>query len=226
MSSFASKVLNFFNNLENNFNLPNQVTTIFPFQNPENQRVMRLFFEKYYGDSYGRAFLFGINPGRFGAGTTGIGFTDANSLARVCYIPNNFTNRYELSATFMYEVIEAYGGVDRFYRDFYMTTTMPIGLLKDGKNYNYYDDNEVHESLDSFMIESIMKQLSFGQRSRSIVVIGQSQNYEYLSQLNEAYDFFDEIYAVPHPRWVMQYKPEEKTKYIDTYLEALHQVLY
>ena len=48
----------------------------------------------------------------------------------------------------------------------------------------------------------------------------------YLTQLNEAYDFFDAIYTVPHPRWVMQYQPQEKTKYIDVYLEALHQRLY
>jgi hypothetical protein len=226
LQTFAQKALNFFETLENNFTLPNQVQTIFPFQHPENQRVMRLFFEKYYGDSYGRAFLFGINPGRFGAGTTGIGFTDANTLEKICHIPNSFTNRYELSATFIYEVIEAYGGVASFYRDFYMTTTMPIGLLKDGKNYNYYDDKELHASLDAFMVESIGKQLDFGQRSRKIVAIGQSQNYEYLTQVNEAYDFFDAIYAVPHPRWVMQYQPENKTKYIDVYLEALHQALY
>lgn len=232
LPSFASKVLRFFNDLEddfnlsNDFNLPNQVSTIFPFKHPENQRVMKLFFEKYYSDNYGRAFLFGINPGRFGAGTTGIGFTDANSLERVCHIPNSFDHRYELSANFIYEVIEAYGGVESFYRDFYMTTTMPIGLLKEGKNYNYYDDKELHEALDAFMIKSISKQLSFGQRTRRIVAIGQSQNYAYLTQLNEAYDFFDAIYTVPHPRWVMQYQPQEKIKYIDVYLEALHRTLY
>lgn len=226
MERFASKVLAFFEGLENDFRLPNKVTTIFPFHKEETKRVMRRFFEKYYSDTYGRAYLFGINPGRFGAGITGIGFTDADALEKVCHIPNRFSHRHEVSATFIYQVIEAYGGVERFYRDFYLTTTMPIGLLREGRNYNYYDDKALQEYLEPFMIESIIEQLTFGQRSKKVISIGQGKNYKYLQELNEAYGFFDAIYPVPHPRWVMQYKPKEKTKYIDLYLVALHQALY
>jgi hypothetical protein len=218
--------LAFFEGLENNFRLPHQVETIFPFEQYETKRVMKLFFEKYYSDTYGRAYLFGINPGRFGAGITGIGFTDADALEQVCGIPNSFSHRHEISATFIYKVIEAYGGVERFYRDFYVTTTMPIGLLKEGKNYNYYDDKALQEALEPFIVESITQQLTFGQRSKKVVCIGQGKNYTYLQHLNEAYEFFDAIYTVPHPRWVMQYKPKEKTKYIDVYLEALHHTIY
>jgi hypothetical protein len=206
-------------------NLPKGITTIYPYADVETKRVMKLFFEKYYADNNPRGFLVGINPGRFGSGITGIGFTDAVTLEKFCDIANSFDKRVEVSTTFIFEVIEAYGGVEKFYKDFYITSVMPMGLLKDEKNYNYYDDVKTQDSLEKFIKKSMDKQLAFGEYRRDIICIGQGKNLKYLEAYNKKHKVFDNILTVPHPRWVMQYKRKEKSKHIETYLKAFDEVL-
>ncbi|PHQ92704.1 MAG: DUF4918 domain-containing protein [Sulfurimonas sp.] len=219
------QILDFYFSMPKDLLLPDGIDLIYPYENVETQRVMKLFYKKYYEDTLPRGFLLGINPGRLGAGITGIGFSDALCLEKFCDIPNSFDKRSEPSATFIYEVIEAYGGTEKFYKDFYITAVMPMGLLKEKKNYNYYDDKQTLASLDSFIKESIQKQLDFGSYLRDAVCIGQGKNLKYLQSYNEKYEIFDTIYTVPHPRWVMQYKRKDKHKHIDTYLRTFEKVL-
>lgn len=222
-TTFAQQVLDFYFSLQDNLNLPGGVETIFPFKQEETQRVMRLFFEKYYNDHKGRTFLFGINPGRLGAGITGIGFSDGKVLEQYCDIPNSFEKRSELSAEFIFEVIGAYGGAERFYRDFYITSTSPVGFMKAGKNYNYYDDKVLQDALTHFILETTKEQLAFGQRYRDIICVGRGKNLQYLEIMNEKHRFFGKIHTIPHPRWIMQYRRKEKEKYINEYLKVLEQ---
>ncbi|CAA6827396.1 MAG: Unknown protein [uncultured Sulfurovum sp.] len=219
--NFSNKILNFYFNLAKDLPLPNGVETIYPFDNKEVQSVMKTFFQKYYADSNPRTYLVGINPGRLGSGVTGIGFTDAHHLQEVCDIANSFDKRIELSAAFMFEVIEAYGGTEKFYKDFFFTTVMPLGLLKEGKNYNYYDDKETQKALDSFIEKTFFEQLSFVGTKPNIICIGQGKNLKYLQAFNKKYNCFGSIEVVPHPRWVMQYRRKEKEKHIEKYLEVL-----
>jgi hypothetical protein len=200
------------------------VKVIFPFDHPETQRVMRLFFTKYYHDTRSRTLIFGINPGRHGAGITGIGFTDPILLEEKCGIANTLERRSELSAQFICEVVEAYGGPEAFYGDFLFTTVLPFGLLKNGKNYNYYDDKETLAYFEPLIIESIRKQMAFSHVSRTIICIGQGKNLKFLESLNARYDLFEHIEVIPHPRWVMQYRRKEKEKYIGEYLRVLDSV--
>ena len=128
--TFGEQVIAFHNELNADWKLPNGFGLIYPFDNTETNRVFKLFFEKYFNDSNKRHFLFGINPGRFGAGVTGVPFTDPKLLAETCGIENTFDKRMELSSVFIYEMIQAMGGPDSFYRDFYVTSICPIGLYK------------------------------------------------------------------------------------------------
>ena len=219
--SFATQVLDFYFSLPNSFTPPNGVETIFPFENPETRRVMELFFNKYYADDNPRTLIFGINPGRHGAGITGIGFTDPILLEEKCGIANTLERRSELSAQFICEVVDAYGGPEKFYGDFLFTTVLPFGLLKNGKNYNYYDDKETLAYFDGFIKESIKKQMAFDGARKGIVCIGQGKNLKYLETLNKEEKLFERIDVIPHPRWVMQYRRKEKEKYIQTYIDTL-----
>lgn len=219
------QILDFYFSMPEDLRLPDGVETIYPYNDSQTQNVMKFFYNKYYADSLPRGFVLGINPGRLGSGITGVGFTDALCLERFCEIPNDFDKRAETSATFIYEVIQAYGGVDKFYKDFYITAVMPMGLLKEKKNYNYYDDKKTLSYLDVFIKESIDKQLNFGPYLNDAICIGQGKNLKYLEAYNEEYKKFDNIYTVPHPRWIMQYKRKEKHKHIDTYLEIFEKVL-
>ncbi len=181
---------------------------------------MEIFFQKYYNDDKARTLIFGINPGRHGAGITGIGFTDPILLEEKCGIANTLEHRSELSAQFICEVVEAYGGPESFYGDFLFTTVLPFGLLKNGKNYNYYDDKETLACFEPFIIESIRKQMAFENVSRKIICIGQGKNLKFLEKLNKEYGLFESIDVIPHPRWVMQYRRKEKEKYTQVYLDV------
>ena len=219
--TFAKQILDFYFSLPKDLSLPNGIETIYPYDNPETRDVMQRYFKKYYDDTRPRTYLIGINPGRLGSGITGIGFTDAYHLEEYCDIPNSFDKKAELSASFMFEVMAAYGGVEAFTKDFFFTTVMPLGLLKNGKNYNYYDDKETQESLEPFITETLLKQMSFPQAKPRIICIGQGKNLKYLQVFNKKHNCFESIDVVPHPRWVMQYRRKEKQKYIDVYLDAL-----
>ncbi len=223
--TFSKQILDFYFSLPKDYPLANGVETIYPFNNEETQRVMQEFFDKYYADTKPRTYLIGINPGRLGSGITGIGFADAYHLEKYCDIPNSFDKRVEISAAFMFEVMEAYGGVEKFYKDFFFTTVMPLGLLKNDKNYNYYDDLQTQKALEPFIEETLLKQMSFPQAKPKIICVGQGKNLKYLKAFNDKHDCFESIVVLPHPRWVMQYRRKEKQKYIDAYLEAFERMM-
>ena len=217
----AEAILDFYFSLQKPTSLPEGVEVIFPFDNAETRRVMALFYRKYYSDENPRTLLFGINPGRHGAGLTGVGFTDPILIEEKCGIANTLPKKSELSANFICEVVEAYGGPERFYGEFLFTTVLPYGLLKSGKNYNYYDDKETVTYFEPIIVDAIEKQMAYPNVSRMIATIGQGKNLDILKNLNKRYGFFEHIEVLPHPRWVMQYRRREKEKYIQQYIETL-----
>ena len=73
MQTFAEKVISFNHRLTYTGNLPEGFKVVNPFlENPETREVMEVFYRKYYNDYQERRFLIGINPGRQGAGVTGV----------------------------------------------------------------------------------------------------------------------------------------------------------
>ena len=139
-------ILNFYKRLKADFELPEGIEVMNPFPDPATWRLVSDFYQKFYNDNKSRILIFGINPGRFGGGVTGIPFTDPLCLQEKCGIENNYPKRTELSAGFIYQMIEAYGGVKKFYGDFFITALSPLGFTRDSTNLNYYDDKELLKS--------------------------------------------------------------------------------
>jgi hypothetical protein len=84
METFADKIISFCINLDFRGNLPKGISVMNPFRNnPEVMTIVSLFYKKFYSDSRKRYLILGINPGRFGAGITGIPFTDKIGRAHV-----------------------------------------------------------------------------------------------------------------------------------------------
>jgi Uracil DNA glycosylase superfamily len=172
----------------------------------------------------------GINPGRFGAGVTGVPFTDTKRLTDQCGLKYSGKETHEPSSVFVYEVIDAYGGTSRFYHDFYINSICPLGFtISDGKgkekNYNYYDSKELTNAVAGFMVESIQKQIEFGIQTDICYCFGTGKNEKFLRLINNENGFFKEIIALEHPRYVMQYKSKLKQQYIDKYIEAFRKVI-
>lgn len=219
--TFCRAVLDFFHQLRPPPNLPGDVDILWPYGSPEVRRVMAAFYEKYCSDENRRVFLVGINPGRFGAGVTGLCFTDPLRLAADCGIPHELSGGRELSSDFVYRVIAAFGGPEAFYSRFYLTALSPVGYLREGKNLNYYDVKGFAEGIDAWMAESMEKQIAAGACRRTAFSMGQGANFRFLTAFNERHGFFDRIAPLPHPRWVMQYRRKRLDEFINLYVTTL-----
>jgi hypothetical protein len=225
--TLAEKINSFNSKLEFRKPLPKGIQIMNPFK--ENSNVLPVsekFYNKFYNDSRERYLILGINPGRHGAGVTGIPFTDTIRLENYCGIKIPELHSYETSSEFIYKMIEAYGGVKNFYSVNYINAVCPLGFTKTNKknrrvNYNYYDDKELTNTVYDFIVESIKEQLSFGLNTGICYCLGTGKNYNFLISLNEKENLFEEIIPLEHPRFIMQYKRKQVNKYIDKYLKSL-----
>jgi hypothetical protein len=222
---FSNNIISFKLHLRPDWDLPTGVELLYPFEQEETQRVVRAFYEKFYGDEAKRIFLFSINPGRFGSGVTGIGFTDPVRLQEVCGIENQFAKKGELSSDFIYRGIDLYGGPEAFYKDFYYISICPLGFVKNGKNINYYDDKALQEAVLPHIIHNIQTQIEFGAHRKVAICIGRGKNFAFLDQLNKEWGFFDQLLVLPHPRWVMQYRRRQLDHFLQVYQDTFQQVL-
>lgn len=222
---FADKAVSFFNHLQLRTNFPKGVELMNPYRDDKVKAIVGQFFMKYYDDKQKRTGLFGINPGRFGAGITGIAFTDPVNLKEKCGIDNKMQQKHELSSEFVYEMIDAYGGTEKFNEHFFLTAVCPLGFVKEGKNLNYYDRKDLQNAVQNFIIESINKQIAFGLHSKVCLCLGEGKNFKYLDTLNREHNFFEKIIPLAHPRYIMQYKRKQKRDYVKKYLDALERSL-
>ncbi len=222
MKPIAQQLIQFYQQL-----IPPPVPKGFHVMHPQpNEQVMEVvkkFFEKFYNDNKQRRLMLGINPGRFGAGITGINFTAPKQLKENCGINHPWKNSTELSAEFIYDMITAYGGPAAFYGDYFIGAMSPLGFMKDGKNINYYDDKKLLQSVTPFIISTIQQQLKMGFKTDICFCIGGEKNFKFLSSLNEENNFFEKIIPLSHPRFIMQYRRKKKEDFINEWIKLLKQ---
>ncbi len=227
MPTFAENVIEYNKNLDLDIELPQGIRVMNPFsENPEALEISSEFYLRFFNDNKDRRLILGINPGRFGAGVTGIPFTDTKRLTEKCGLHISSVNTHEPSSVFLYEVIEAYGGVKKFYSEFYINSPSPLGFVKTTENnkeinYNYYDNKELFETIYPFLIKSIRSHISMGIKTDISFCLGKGKNFKVLNRMNKELKFFRKLIPLEHPRYIMQYKSKQKHLYIDKYIEAL-----
>ncbi|GAB4301100.1 MAG: hypothetical protein Kow0098_29020 [Ignavibacteriaceae bacterium] len=220
--SFSDKAIKYFCNLRLQVSLPQGVSVINPYRKKEVKEVVKKFYSRYFNDNNKRLFILGINPGRFGGGLTGISFTDPVTLSENCGIENQLGSLKELSAKFVYEVIKKAGGTEYFYSRVFISALFPLALLKDNKNFNYYDDRKIAGKLENYIIRSINDQKKFGAREDRVVILGK-KNAGYFKVLNDRFKFFRDVSVLDHPRYIMQYRLKQINSYINEYLSVIFQ---
>lgn len=224
--TFAEKVIMFNQELDIPKGIPPVIRMMNPYQ--ESGEAMDLsvsFYRKFYNDHRPRKLILGINPGRLGAGLTGIPFTDTQRLVEVCEIPTHIQT-YEPSAVFVYEMIAAYGGVEAFYAHCFFNSVCPLGFVKIDakgreKNLNYYDEKHLETLLTPYIIASLQKLVKLDVDRERVICLGTGKNFKFLSRINQIHHFFGEIIPLEHPRYIMQYRNKHREQYIKKYLEAL-----
>ena len=210
-------ILSYYRELTEEWKEHPPVEPLLPYLDPECKRVSQIFYNKYYDDVQERKLWLGINPGRYGSGITGIAFSDPQLLESRCNIPNSWDKNSELSAQFIFELIAAAGGPETFYKRVYIDAVSPVGYTKDGVNYNYYDETNFFEKIKP-RLESHLRTLADRPIKNQVLIIGKGKNEAFLQKMDHP---FDQIKALPHPRWIMQYRRKEKNKWIEKYLEHL-----
>jgi hypothetical protein len=224
-NTWAAFYLDFYRNIHIPQPADAKVKILTPFRNQEVYSIMDHFYHKYYNDCRPRIMLVGINPGRFGAGITGVPFTDPIRLKKDCGIDHTFEQKPELSSVFMYELINAMGGPDAFYRKLIFTSTSTVGYVKSGKNYNYYDDELLKSSQEPLIQSFLSKQIQLAGVKQIAFSIGKGKNYQYLNRLNKSKKWWITLDHLPHPRWVLQYQSATKDHWLQHIKDKLNRAL-
>ncbi|MFD1140492.1 uracil-DNA glycosylase family protein [Larkinella insperata] len=220
MKTFADRAIPYYLNLTDPPSLPPGVGVLNPFRQLEVAQICREFYGKFFSDTSPRVYVLGINPGRFGAGVTGISFTTPQNLKRYCGIDNNLPPTPELSSRFIYQIVEAFGGAEAFYGRFFLSSLYPLALVKEGKNYNFYDDKATTATLWPDIVASVQQQLAFGCNRNVAVCLGR-KNEAFLHKLNQQHGFFGRIVTLDHPRYILQYRSRDIDSYVDNYVTTL-----
>lgn len=192
----------------------------------EVRRIVREFHLRYFPDDDPRTLLLGINPGRLGAGSTGICFTDTKRCASDLGIPVHGLRTHEPSSDFIYRVVRAAGGAEAFYRANYVQAICPLGFTRIGPkgtpvNLNYYDDPVLQRAITPFVTGWLQALIATGMRTGTVFCIGTGKNLAYLEALNARHRFFGRIIALEHPRFIMQYRAKRVEEYVRKYVDAL-----
>jgi hypothetical protein len=219
---FSTKAANYFLNLKTPNKILKGINVINPYESGEVRKIVNEFFTKFYSDNKERLFMIGINPGRFGGGLTGISFTDPVALREYCGIQNNLGSKTELSSKFIYEMIAALGGAEKFFSKVFMTALFPLALTQNGNNFNYYDDKELFNSLKPEIKKSLETQIRFGSKKEKVLILGK-KNAEYFNLINKDLGIFKNVIVLNHPRFIMQYKQRFRKDYIKNYITAIDQ---
>ncbi|MBK9147796.1 MAG: DUF4918 family protein [Flavobacteriales bacterium] len=189
----------------------------------EVQRLVTTFHRSFFDDNNPRTLLLGINPGRFGAGLTGIAFTDPNDAREVLGIPHALPpSRPETSSRFFKQLVASAGGPERFYRHAYVHSVFPFGFTAAGRNgkavnLNYYDRIDLRENIRPVAAEWLQGLIAAGCRSDLALCLGKGENFRFLRDLG----LFKRITPLDHPRFIMQYKAKSVERYVASYLDAL-----
>ncbi len=201
--------------------VPRGVAVLNPYRDPETMSLVKAFYQKFYSDNEPRRLMLGINPGRFGAGVTGISFTDPVRMESDCGIPNTLAKKPELSSDFIYRMIDAYGGPKKFYGRYLFSAVSPLGFTKDGRNINYYDDKKLESAIRPFATACITQLAQLVIDASRCYCIGEGKNFDFLVKLNDEQHWFGEIIPLAHPRFIMQYRRKQLRGYIQSYLDQL-----
>ena len=228
--AFSEKVIDFDKELGKvTLEIPKSYKIINPYRGRNKKQVfqlVKLFYGKYFNDNNKRRLILGSSPARRGSAITGVPFEDAQNLQKETGISIENLHISNAASDFLNEVIDKYGERTKFYHDFYLNFVCPVGICKTSSkgnqvNCNYYENKQVEEIVTPLIISALKTQINFGIDTSVCYCIGSGQNYQELSKINKKWRFFQKIVPLEHPRFITQYHPEDKEKYLHKYLNSL-----
>lgn len=179
-----------------------------------NIAVSKHFAKAYCSSQRPSVVLCGINPGRLGAGKTGVPFLDFSSLSKL--LPDIDRRDAERSAQFFFEVVE-YFGAKAFYSTFHVTNISSVGYERAGSNVNYYD---LPEQALKYVLSAFGEEINAVQPTAIISLAG-SVHATVRKLFSES--SIDISLCLPHPNYCAFPKHRDRCK--DRYIEVLSQYI-
>ena len=213
-----------------NIELFDKYKIVNPYKKERIIKIVEVFYNKYFDDNHNRYLILGASPARRGTSATGIPFEDEEHIYKLTgeSINNFYINKN--SSNFLYDVMENYGGIDKFYSDFFLEFVCPLGIVNINNknnevNVNYYENRKLQSYLNDFIKKSLDELIKIGINREVCYCIGSGENYQYLLKLNEENHYFKRIVALEHPRYIMQYNKDKTAFYMNKYLDELNNKL-
>jgi len=223
---WAEKIISYNNTLSFTSKLPKGISIMNPYAESEEARnASESFYRKYYSDDKPRKLILGINPGRHGAGATGIPFTDPKRLKEIINISWDGELSHEPSSVYIYDMIKAFGTPEEFYSRYFINSVSPLGYtvrneLGKEVNFNYYDSPSLYKRVMPFILSNLEKLRQMGFEMDTAYCLG-VKNAKCLEELNTGSKYFRNIIALEHPRYIMQYRIKSKEEFIQKYLDLM-----
>lgn len=222
---FGERFARFVTTLKLDVELPEGFEVLDPYRDEEVRRVVREFCGRYYAGHHPRIGVWGINPGRFGAGVTGLSFTDPVSLRDQLGMATSIEGRRELSAEFIGMVIDAYGGPQRWYHDVFLSALSPLGFVRDGVNINFYDDRALERNIVPFVLDGQRAMIEAGVSKSGCVILGSGKLKSFVERYVQPMIGYDEVHYLDHPRFIMQYRRKQVTSYVERYVTTIRGIV-
>jgi hypothetical protein len=184
----------------------------------DNKNNIIEFHKKYIEPNSPKIVICGINPGRNGAGLTGIPFIDFESLSNM--LPGIKENDWEQSAKFFFSVVQGFG-IEIFYKNFHVTNISWFGFsrIDKSKNVNYFE-KDISTEIAIYLIDKFVEEMDLINPDY-IIPLSKTVLYE-LENLKKQKKIRAEIgTCLNHPSWVVAYRRKDlstwRQKYIDTF---------
>ncbi|RLQ93620.1 uracil-DNA glycosylase family protein [Falsibacillus albus] len=178
----------------------------------KNFKLVKKYYKHVYSNQSERVVLCGINPGRNGAGKTGIPFLDFDSVSQI--ISDLDRNDKESSAQFIKSIINEIG-TESYYSSIYMTNISWFGFTKEEKNLNYYD---LPESLSDRFTDSFIEEMKI-LKPRTIVPLSREVEKTLKKMREDGRLQFPVADRLPHPYYCSIGK--NAVKYKEIYVNRL-----
>ena len=179
----------------------------------DNKNNIIEFHKRYVQPNSPKIVMCGINPGRRGAGITGIPFIDTNSLSEM--LPDISNPKSEKSAKFFFSIIKEFG-INEFSRNIHVTNMSWFGFysLDKGTNVNY---NYLPIEIQNVLVDKFVEEMDFV-NPNVILPIGDTVKLELLNNLKVKNRISAEIGTrLYHPA----YRLVERNSYIKVLTEYL-----
>ena len=178
----------------------------------ENSELVRRYNREFYISKTPRIVFCGINPGRNGAGKTGIPFIDYNGASQL--LSDNDQNDKEASAQFILSVITEIGK-EEFHNTVYMTNLSWFGFKQGKKNLNYY---KLPSPLKSTFTDSFLEEMDIVQ-PKLIIPLSKEVEKALKQMKKEGRLIYPLSTRLPHPYYCSI--GENANKYKDDYINRI-----